>query len=284
MSTEPPGTVDSDSAPLRRWSTLVLGLCAGLVFLSFIGLGSWQVWRLQWKTDLIARVDARVHAPATNAPDRSNWAGVTAPNDEYRHIKVQGTFLHERATRVKAVTVLGSGFWLMTPLLAANGDVVLVNRGFIPAQASHFDAPDKVKPIVGLPDPAAQSARPTTVTGLLRVSETGGAFLRKNDAANERWYSRDVEAIAAARRLGTVGTSVGTPSTVAPYFIDAEANAAAQAAIGSAAPGTDTDTPVAGLTVITFNNSHLVYAFTWFALALLMALAFGYILRQGKKR
>jgi surfeit locus 1 family protein len=283
MNTEP-GTVDSDRAQGLRWSTLVLGLCAGLVLLSFIGLGSWQVWRLQWKTDLIARVDARVHAPAIKAPDRSNWANVTAQNDEYRHIKVQGTFLHERATRVKAVTVLGSGFWLMTPLLAADGDVVLVNRGFIPARASHFDTIDKVKPIVDLPDPANQSARPITVTGLLRISETGGAFLRKNDAANERWYSRDVEAIAAARTLGTVGTAGGTAGTVAPYFIDAEANAAAQAAINSAAPDTDTDTPVGGLTVIAFNNSHLVYAFTWFALALLMALAFGYILRQGKKR
>ena len=83
MSTEP-GTVDSDSAPRRRWSTLLLSFCAGLVFLSFIGLGSWQVWRLQWKTDLIARVDARVHAPAINAPDRSNWAGVTASEDERR--------------------------------------------------------------------------------------------------------------------------------------------------------------------------------------------------------
>jgi surfeit locus 1 family protein len=275
MSTEP-GTVDS--AQGWRWSTLVLGLCAGLVFLSFIGLGSWQVWRLQWKTDLIARVDARVHAPAIKAPDRSNWAGVTAPDDEYRHIKVQGTFLHERATRVKAVTVLGSGFWLMTPLLAADGDVVLVNRGFIPAQASHFEATDKVKPIVDLPDPANQSAPPITVTGLLRISEQDGAFLRKNDAANERWYSRDVEAIAAARTLGTVGTAVGTAGTVAPYFIDADARQDNTA--DSAAP----DDPVGGLTVIAFNNSHLVYAFTWFALALLMAVGFIYNRRQGTFR
>lgn len=280
MSTEP-GTVDS--APRRRWSTLLLSFCAGLVFLSFIGLGSWQVVRLQWKTDLIARVDARVHAPAINAPGRSNWAGVTASDDEYRHIKVQGTFLNQRATRVKAVTVLGSGFWLMTPLLVANGDIVLVNRGFIPAQASHFDAPDKIKPLVALPGPADQSTTPTTVTGLLRISETGGAFLRKNDAANERWYSRDVKAIAAARTLGTVETTLGTAGTVAPYFIDAEAGTGAQAANGIGSLDADTDTPVGGLTVIAFHNNHLVYAFTWFAMALLMALAFGYILRQGKK-
>ena len=31
--------------------------------------------------------------------------------------------------------------------------------------------------------------------------------------------------------------------------------------------------PVAGLTVITFHNSHLVYAITWYTLALMVAIA-----------
>ena len=48
---------------------------------------------------------------------------------------------------------------------------------------------------------------------------------------------------------------------MAPYFIDADANP----------PGTDPNAPIGGLTVITFRNSHLVYALTWLALALLSA-------------
>ncbi|WP_204313471.1 SURF1 family cytochrome oxidase biogenesis protein, partial [Klebsiella michiganensis] len=69
----------------------------------------------------------------------------------------------------------------------------------------------------------------TRVTGLLRVSEPGGAFLRANDPAAGRWYSRDVAAIGAARRL----------SDLAPYFVDADAR-----------PGARADEPVGGLTVV----------------------------------
>jgi surfeit locus 1 family protein len=88
-----------------------------------------------------------------------------------------------------------------------------------------------------------------TVTGLLRLTEPHGAFLRSNDPAADRWYSRDIAAIAADRGLGKV----------APYFIDADA-----------APGSE-GLPIGGLTVLTFPNNHLVYAFTWAALALLAA-------------
>jgi surfeit locus 1 family protein len=85
-----------------------------------------------------------------------------------------------------------------------------------------------------------------TIVGLLRLTEQGGGYLRANEPANNRWFSRDVSAIAAARGLGEV----------APYFIDAEA-------LEPELPGA----PVGGLTVIAFSNNHLQYALTWFGLA-----------------
>jgi surfeit locus 1 family protein len=77
-------------------------------------------------------------------------------------------------------------------------------------------------------------------------------------------------------------------SRVAPYFIDAEAAAGDTVADratsgGSSTPGPASRdsaalvangrgvAPVAGLTVITFHNSHLVYAITWYTLALMVA-------------
>src|SRR3546814_10761852 len=80
----------------------------------------------------------------------------------------------------------------------------------------------------------APPAGPQRVTGLLRVTEPGGAFLRRNDPAPDHWYSRDVAAIARARGLGVV----------APYFIDAD-RAAASAAGAAANPRA---MPVGGLT------------------------------------
>jgi surfeit locus 1 family protein len=245
----------------------VLAACAALVFLALLGLGSWQVWRMQWKHALIAQIDARVHAPAVPAPNRAHWAGVTAQADAYRHVSVKGVFLHERTVWVQASTVLGSGFWLITPLLGENGDIVLINRGYVPSRGAKQANP--ARPREESREENRTLGSPVNITGLLRISEKDGAFLRHNDAAGERWYSRDVEAIAAARHLGTV----------APYFIDADA-AQDHDAAHAAAP----DDPVGGLTVIALQDNHLVYALTWFAMALMMAVAFIHNRRQGAFR
>ena len=101
-----------------------------------------------------------------------------------------------------------------------------------------------------------------TITGLLRPSEPGGAFLRDNAPEKDRWYSRDVAAIAKARGL----------DRVAPYFVDAEAPPLAE--------GGGAGQPVSGLTVIQFRNNHLVYALTWFMLALMVAGGAGYAARE----
>ena len=248
-----------------RAMPLMLAVCAGLVFAGFAALGTWQLKRLQWKLDLIDRVEQRVHAPAVAAPGPDRWPRINADADEYRHVRVTGTFLYEHTTRVQAATELGGGFWLLTPLRSADGSVVLVNRGFIPANTANVaNAHDRR-------DAAGHAASGVfVVTGLLRMSEPGGGFLRRNDPAGNRWYSRDVQAIAAAHNL----------SAVAPYFVDADA--AKGGAAEEEGPGGASDRPVGGLTVIAFHNNHLVYALTWYALALMVAGACFWVAREGK--
>jgi surfeit locus 1 family protein len=246
---------------------LFLVACAALVVITFLALGVWQVQRLAWKTALIARVDARVHAPPVTAPETASWSQVNAESDAYRHVRVTGVFLDKMTSRVQAVTELGSGFWLLTPLCRTDGSIVLINRGFVPA-GLHFSEG------VADPVPAALAGGACAgaknegrlvheVTGLLRLNEPGGAFLRHNDARAGRWYSRDVLAMAAALGL----------SPVAPYFIDADAGQEAMLVAPSGSPA-------GGLTVIVFHNSHLVYAFTWFALALLTVGGFWWATRE----
>ena len=226
----------------------MLALCGGLAFAGFAALGTWQIQRLHWKLALIDRVGQRVHAAPGAPPESARWPLLTAAADEYRHLRIQGRFLYPLTTRVQAITELGSGFWLLTPLCTADGSIVLVNRGFVAATAS---APLPPAPA----HLACDAGGPvSSVTGLLRLSEAGGAFLRHNDAGANRWYSRDVPAIAAARHL----------SRVAPYFIDADAGNDA-----SAGPGR----PAGGLTVISFQNNHVIYAITWYALALMVGAA-----------
>ena len=169
--------IAQEVAPLRRSFALrvTLAACAVVLFACLVGLGTWQVKRLQWKLDLIERVDQRVHAPAIAAPQRNRWLQINAASDEYRHVSVTGISQYTQTVRVQASTALGSGFWLLTPLRTADGDIVLINRGFIPAQAvaaSH----DVVKAQYGRTEQSV-----STVTGLLRMSEPGGGFLRRND-------------------------------------------------------------------------------------------------------
>ncbi|WP_249138252.1 SURF1 family protein [Phenylobacterium montanum] len=206
-----------------------------LLFAGFTALGAWQLQRLAWKLDLIARVAARTEAAPAPPPSPETWSGVTAKRDEYRHVRIAGTFDDRRQTLVQAVTALGPGYWVMTPLATADGYTVLVNRGFVPG-------PEQA--------PASAQPHPAAVTGLLRISEPHGGFLRANAPAAGRWYSRDVAAIGQARGL----------RGLAPYFIDADA---------TPNPG---GWPRGGLTVVRFRNPHLAYAMTWFSLAAMVAL------------
>lgn len=249
----------------RKGASPVLAVLALLLIVLFAGLGTWQVFRLQWKLDLIARVDARVHAVPVAPPPAAGWAGINAANDEYRRLELNGTYLYDLTTPVQALTEQGSGYWLITPMCTTDGTIILVNRGFIPAD---LGARTRYAPLAANGDPcAAVLARhePTVrVVGLLRISERGGSFARDNDPANNRWYSRDVAAIAATRKLGTPGRAV------APYFVDAEA---------AQNPADSPDRPTGGLTVVSFHNSHLVYAITWYALALMVVFAWWRVTR-----
>ena len=83
-----PGPTPSP-APLSLLRRAVFGVGAGIVFLVLLGLGTWQVERRAWKLDLIARVDARVHAPPVPAPGPADWPRV-GPDDAYRHVRLSG--------------------------------------------------------------------------------------------------------------------------------------------------------------------------------------------------
>ncbi|MEO1967185.1 MAG: SURF1 family protein [Sphingomonadaceae bacterium] len=225
----------------RRGLSLALVM---LVFMAgFVGLGVWQVHRLAWKEALIARVDARVHAAPVPAPGPQGWPSITAKNSEYRRVSLSGHFEHVPATLVQAVTDKGSGFWVLAPFTDIRGFTVLVNRGFVPDRKSG----EKLAP-----------SEQQRIIGLLRITEPGGGFLQSNQPAANRWFSRDVAAIAHARHL----------KTFAPYFIDQSAGES------------EADGPIGGLTVIRFPNNHLSYAITWFVLAAMSLIAAVWLIRE----
>ena len=232
---------------LRSGWPLWLAVLVLVLIACLLALGTWQVQRLRWKLDLIERTSQRVHAPVVALPPRSVWSDVSPERYEYLHVVVDGVWIDARSSWVQASTELGAGFWLLTPLRQSSGDIVMINRGFVPTALRSLTEAQLQSD--------ASGTRTVSIVGLLRMMEPGGAFLRHNDPASQRWYSRDIVAMAAAQHL----------QNVAPYFVDADATTPSLLA------SEGESYPVGGLTVIAFHNNHLVYAITWYSLALMLA-------------
>jgi len=249
-------------ATARRLPQAVLALVGIALFLGFLALGTWQVQRRTWKLTLMERVEQRVHAAPTPSPTSQDWPGVNVADHEYLPVTLHGQWLGDKTVLTQAVTELGAGFWVMTPLQQDDGSQVLVNRGFVPQ--------DQRARWLAAPPPTSVPGS-TTVQGLLRMTEPGGGFLRSNDPVQQRWYSRDVAAIGQALKL----------PHAAPFFVDAGLPGPTGTATDSAAPGSKW--PRAGMTVVRFHNSHLVYALTWYGLALMVAGAGWYVARYERR-
>jgi surfeit locus 1 family protein len=240
--------------PRTIQTLVVIFITASLALAGFISLGVWQVKRLAWKEALMARVAMQVKATPVAAPGPTAWSSLQRDTNEYQRLQVRGRFDHAHETLVRATTELGAGYWVLTPLRSDQGFWVLVNRGFVPPELRERATRQAQEP-----------QNDQDVLGLLRLSEPGGSMLQKNDATQQRWYSRDVQAIVVAQ---------GLTDQTAPYFIDASAPDASAPAVGWPRPG---------LTVLRFSNNHLVYALTWFALAAMTAGALGYLVADERR-
>ena len=236
----------------------VLALAGIALFFAFISLGTWQVQRRAWKLDLIERVNQRVHSMPVAVPAQPQWPNVKPDTHEYLAVQAQGQWMQGRSVLTQAVSDLGAGFWLLTPLQQADGTQLLVNRGFVPTEQRKAIAEQIAQASKDAEDDTV------TVTGLLRFSEPKGGFMRENAPQEDRWHSRDVAAIAQAKGL----------EHAAPFFVD------------QGIPGEPVAQawPRPGLTVIKFTNTHAVYALTWYGLALMVLVAAWLVVRYERRK
>ena len=230
---------------MSRVARIALIAATALASAGFVALCAWQVQRLSWKQDLIARVEQRLSAEPVAPPSAE-----VGKADEYRRLRLQGRF-EPGEVLVQANTELGGGHWVLAPLRLADGRAVLVNRGFVPPEQR-------------APGSRAAPAGTVEFLGLLRLSEPHGGPLRANDPAAGRWFSRDVAGIAAQLKI---------TGPVVPFFVDESAD-----------PAQPQRWPRAGLTIVRFANNHAVYAVTWAALAVMAAAAAGWLWREERRR
>lgn len=238
--------------PRQRAITVkfILGMTVlAVVFVGLGLLGNWQVRRYHLKLKIAHDIATRVHAPPVAAPGPEQWPRIADGHLQYLHVALHGRFIGDQ-TLVRGSSSKGYGYWAMAPLQTDRGFIVLVNRGYVAPTLSGMPASAKIAPPDG----------EVTLTGLLRLTEPRGGFLRRNQPEKNLWYSRDVSAIATADHFAA--------DQVAPYFVDADAT------VGESGP------PFAGLTSIRIYNHSLGYAITWYLLALGTLLAAGIMIRH----
>ncbi len=227
---------------LRRarlvWPTLAA--LAGLAVL--IGLGTWQLERMRWKEDLIAKIAARVHADPVPLPIAAGGKG--RDDLEYLRVSARGRFHHDKERYLYAPAPAGLGWHVYTPLELVSQRVVWVNRGFVP---------DGKK----APETRSEGQLPgeVEVRGLVRLQVSPGLFAAQNDPAHNTWYWPDLRAMTASAFPGGPQTAQALP-----LAIDADA--------GPEPPG---GLPRGGVTRLELPNRHLEYALTWYGLAATLA-------------
>lgn len=210
-----------------------------------IGLGVWQLERKAWKENLIATLTARLSAePQALPPSPSQHS------DEFRRVRLHGSFATGESALVFTSgsalrpDISSPGYWVLSPLHAADGKTVVVNRGFVPSRTA-------LAPPTGEVD----------LVGALRWPDEANLFTPADEPQHNLWYRRDPVAIAAAKGWGPV----------APFFIEQEAPQLANA-------------PRVGRLVVHLRDNHLQYAITWFGLAAGLACVYLIWLRGKLRR
>jgi len=222
-----------------------------------IGLGVWQLDRKVWKENLIATITARLDRAPEPLPPRADWQRLTPAADEYRHVTFPAEFLPGQEALVYSAgsafrpDVQGAGYWVFAPARLSGGGIVVVDRGFVPA-----DRKDAASRAQGAPQ------RVVDIVGVMRWPEAPGLFTPQAEPQNKVWYLRDSTAIAAAKKW----------DTTAPFYIEQET---------PLPPG---GLPKPGRLVVALPDNHLQYAITWFALALGLASVYAVWLAGRIKR
>jgi surfeit locus 1 family protein len=224
------------------WFTLGIGLVALLVLL---GLGTWQVERLFWKQNLLAKMHDKVNSPPRSLADLEVFADKTGDAD-YMPVTLAGRYLHDRESHFLATWKGEAGFFVYTPLQLSDGRYILVNRGFVP-----YDRKDPTTRAAGQVDGEIGIAG----LGRNRLTEKPGALVPDNDPARNIFYWKDLDAMSAHAGLDR--------AAVLPFFIDAN---------DAPNPG---GLPVGGVTMLDLPNNHLQYAITWYGLAAALVAVLG---------
>ncbi|MFN8929663.1 MAG: SURF1 family protein [Alphaproteobacteria bacterium] len=203
-----------------------------------LALGTWQIARLQWKTDLIAHIErAKTEAPLPALPANDQLAA-----HEFTRVALAGTWVPGVEFHVTPRYYKDKlGYHLFVPLKLADGRIVLINRGWVPADRKNPET---------RPESIAKGM--ASLVGMIRIGQDRNYFTPPSQPQKNIWFGRDVTQMAETENLQNLAPvtvdAIGTPdATRLPIPFDGE---------------------------IRLYNQHLSYVFTWYGIALAVLVIF----------
>ena len=137
----------------------------------FCSLGTWQLYRLQWKQDLINQISQGLKSSPVQYSQNIK--------KNYQRVSLTGKYYFENQIYLYSLNDKGQpGFDVVTPFETLNKENVLINRGWIKKEL-------KNNPIINLPS--------NNVTGLLRQANRKNLFTPENDIKENIWFSIDLD-------------------------------------------------------------------------------------------
>jgi|TARA_A100001015_G_scaffold65319_1_gene72242 surfeit locus 1 family protein len=134
-----------------------------------LSLGSWQLYRLNWKLDLISEIENSLKINPVEL-SKSN-------NQNYLRIKTSGTVDFDKQIYLYNLNNSGKpGFEVINPILIGNENY-LINRGWIP-----FDKKDKAE---------INLINTNRIIGTLKKQSKANSFKPKNDIEKNYWFTLD---------------------------------------------------------------------------------------------
>jgi len=240
----------------------ILPLLATIVMLSgLLSLGFWQVERLAWKQDLLARIDARLAAEPLVLASAKDIDALRRDKHDYHPAVIDATrsgtsvfwFTQIENAPVNFAPADRVGYHVLTPIRLADGAHILLDEGFVPARLKD--------------EFANRRGRVQNLRVVIRWPDARDVFAAENDLERRLVYVRDAPQIG--RHFG-----ISMPAVIVE----------AAAAPGDMQAGAATAWPRGGQTRISLSNRHLEYAFTWFSLAAVLVIISGLWHMRGWRR
>lgn len=242
-----------------RWNLILVGFFTLVGTLVLISLGTWQWNRLIWKNNIITTIAERSSAPPTSFTKMKAIIDRHGPDQEkleYLKVRLSGVFLNAHEHFYFTVSKRKPGWHVYTPFKMESGDILLVNKGFVPEAFKHRN-----KRPTGFLEGNVQ------IEGLVRVppDKKASVFIPDNKPEKNTYHWRSLADMKRAGPAHLQNSYLPVMLDMLPY------------------PGQNGRWPEAGTTVKNPPNSHLGYMLTWYGLSLALLLVSGFYMRATLK-